>query len=414
MLLVRPVPKSGESSQAYLLRLVESNELGSPTRLCAIYSSSAGACGTAQVLRGPVSWLRHLSSADPGGLPIRYWNTRRPRYCPACLQAQAIWPALWQLVFYVSCHVHGTDMVETCPGCDRPLRWTRGSLTACECGADLGDAPTCASSASQRQMSSEIAAAWADGQLPTSKEQADAGIEELLHRIWLLGAYRLGLTKRAQKLGDLHCLDAATNVVDAAAAALQNWPAGFFALLDDASAKFGKDATPRLTDRFGGLYRELFAPRRRQAFADLRAGFESYVLQRWPGQLAARNRRLTPSAIKDHVWVPVAKAAKDLRWRPKRVRSAIARGLLVGRLQVRPSGRISGVVHRDSLAELVADAGTWVDLTTVCQHLHIGKKAAKQLVECGKLQAVAGPSVDGHPVWQFRAEAVHFLRSSLT
>ncbi|HWI83490.1 hypothetical protein [Ramlibacter sp.] len=230
-----------------------------------------------------------------------------------------------------------------------------------------------------------------------------------MHRVWLLGAYGVGLTRRAQKLAHLQRLEAAGNVVDAAAAALDHWPAGFFALLDDVAAKYGNAGTTRLTDRFGGLYREVFAASRKEAFADLRAGFESYVLQRWPGQLAARNRRLSQSAIEEHVWIPVSKAAKELHWRPQRVRSAIERGLLQGRLVERASGRVSGVVHSSSLARLKADASTWMDLVRACESLHIGKKAAKRLMAAGQLPAIAGPDIDGHPVWQFRREAVDAL-----
>lgn len=410
MLLVRPLPQPGESRQGYLLRLTEANALGTPVRLREVFVGTSARWTTAPGLRGPITGLREMSSPNLGDLPLRYWNTRRPRYCPHCLEERPVWPSLWQLVFYVACHVHGTAMAETCPRCERPVRWIRGALTECGCGASLCEARAQPASAFALHLSRQLASQWGHGSHESTGSAGTGHVEDLLHRTWLLGAYRLGLTRKAQKLANLHCVDFASRVVGAAASVVESWPDGFFALLDDVAAKYGRRDTPRLTDRFGGLYKELFASRRAEAFADLRAGFEQYVLQRWPGQLAARNRRLAPSVLDEHAWVPVARAAKELHWRSQRVRNAIERSLILGRLQARSSGRVSGVVHRQALCELKADVQTWVDLKTVCQLLRVGKKSAKAMLERGELLAVSGPELDGHPVWQFRRKDVESLR----
>lgn len=412
MLLVRPVPVTGESSQAFVLRVTEANAIGSPLRLCALEDGRSYLSGQVSGLRGPVMGMRQLSALDSGGLALRYWNTRQPRFCPKCLAERAIWPSLWQLCFYVTCHIHRVRMVEVCAGCGGRLRWNRGSLTHCRCGMDITAAGTEPDLGACLKASADIAAAWCDGRDGGLRKVRERRIEGFLHRIWLLGGYRLGTTRRAQKLSNLHCVDEASRVVEAAMDALSDWPRGFFSLLDQTSRRYGRPSSPRLTDRFGGLYKEIFAPERRKAFEDLREGFEQYVRQRWPGQLAARNRRLSARVIEEHKWISIAEAARTLHWSPRRVRGAIEHGLLAGEIAERASGRFTGVVDRAALIRLKGDVTDWIDLCAVCKMLGIGKKAARSLMVNGCLCAMAGPSVDGHAVWQFRrAEVELFCRS---
>lgn len=68
------------------------------------------------------------------------------------------------------------------------------------------------------------------------------------------------------------------------------------------------------------------------------------------------------------------------------------------------------MVHKDDLGRLDAEARTWLNLGEVCQSLRAGKKAVHRMMSGGRLTAASGPTVDGHPVWQFRKEDVDRLR----
>ena len=92
----------GESTTGYLLRLSEDNGFSSVLDLDLLASVEHGVDGLARVgamlpgstlqpLRGQVSHFRHLKTADPGGLNMKYWNGRRPRYCPECLAEKPYW-----------------------------------------------------------------------------------------------------------------------------------------------------------------------------------------------------------------------------------------------------------------------------------------------------------------------------------
>jgi hypothetical protein len=403
-LLIRPVPMRGESWQGYLLRLTEHNELGTPRRIKPEWLSTPA---QASILRGPIAGLGPLNAPDPEGLGPRYWNTRRPRYCPLCLEEQPHWRSLWALVFYVACHRHGLALLDRCAGCAQSLKWSRGDLAHCRCGNDLRRQAAHPASAGAVAVSMSLAMAWRDGARCISA--GDASIEDLLYRTWLLGSYRSGAAKRAQKLSDLHVVAEATKIAEAAHEVMHPWPSSFFAFLDEAAIRYGKVQSTRLADRFGALYKELFGSKALTALADLREGFEAYVREKWPGQIAERNRRLSPETRLAHVWIPVTRAAKQMHWRPARLRVLVSRGVIRGHLRPRPSGRVAGVVHKDDLARLNAEARTWLDLGEVCRILHVGKKAVHQMMAGGRLTAVSGPSVDGHPIWQFRRTDVDRL-----
>lgn len=406
-LLIRPAPVRGESWQGYLLRMAEHNALGTPTRVKKNWLETGALQGC---LRGPISGLGVLNKPDPGGLSMRYWNTRRPRYCPLCLDEAPFWRSAWTLVFYVACHHHHVALVDDCESCGRPLRSTRSSLLQCSCGRDLRRRLPREASPAAIATSSALASAWCDGEVPENASVEGPDVAGLLYRVWLLGAYGSQTADRAQKLSNLHAVTRATVIVEAAAKVTFDWPTGYFAFLDEVADRYGDPASSRLGNRFGAFYKELFGRKAGTALSDLREGFEAYVRERWPGQIAERNRRLRPHVRSEHAWVPITRAAKQLRCKAARLRKLIASGLARGHLTQRSSGRVSGVIHREDLAHLLSEAPTCVDMATVCKLLHIGKKAVHKLVSSGRLPAVSGPTVDGCSIWRFRPSDVEQLR----
>jgi hypothetical protein len=267
-----------------------------------------------------------------------------------------------------------------------------------------------AASAQAVAASQALAAAWRDGEALSEPGTGGVDVEGLLYRTWLLGSYRSQAAERAQKLAGLYAMPHAVRIVEAAAEVMSGGKLGYFNFLDQVAARYGEPTSTRLASRFGAFYKELFGTKGAAALAGLREGFEAYVRERWPGQIAERNRRLSREVRGSHTWIPVTRAAKQLHWRSSRLRDVIARGDVRGQLHQRPSGRIAGVVHRDDLERLKAESSTSLDLTCACRLLRIGKKAAHALIDSGRLPAVSGPTVDGRSVWQFLRVDVDQLR----
>jgi hypothetical protein len=234
----------------------------------------------------------------------------------------------------------------------------------------------------------------------------------MLLRLWLLGSYQAQVADRAQKVSDLHLVTVATRMAEAAAEVTSSWPESYFAFLEEVAGRYGDASSGRLMRRFGSFYKALYSRKLGRAGEDLRRGFEAYVKERWPGQIAERNQRLSAETRGSHLWVPVTRAAKMLHWKPSRLRSMIASGAARGHLEVRPSGRVAGVVHREDLCRLREDSATWVDLKTACKVLRVGKKRVHSLVKAGLLEPLSGPGIDGFAVWQFRRQDIEGLREA--
>lgn len=407
-LLVRPLPADDESAQGYLLRLAAANVLTSAKMLqpanLRMHTSQA-------VLRGPISGIKALNRADPGGLPIRHWNTRRPRYCPACLTESGHWRDIWSLNFCVACPSHRTLLVDDCPACGQHLKWHRSQVTRCGCGADLAQRETISASRHSVDLACRLAAFLRE---PLKTQTSGKSLQLLLERTWLLGSYRLQFTTRAQKLGGMHEIARAALVVDSASQVVHDWPHSYFQFLEDVSSRSGTPRSSSIMSHFGPLYRELFRGERHGFNSDLREGFETYLSTRWEGQLARRNRRLSSDAVDAHVWVPITPAAKALGWSIARLRKGIVEGNIRGTVRARPSGRMTGVVHRDELVRLRQMDGKRVDLLSACRALKVGKKRIHKLMELGKLTPLSGPSVDGRRTWVFHRLDVERLGELVT
>ena len=407
MLLVRPRPVLGESRHGFLLRTASVNALASPGWITSDWANSLMATPfSASELRGPMTGHRHLAHSDIRGLPSRYWNTLRPRCCQLCLAEAPVWRSLWELVFYTDCHLHKVELVDACSSCQRPLRWKRDDLLRCTCGAELVSASGIDSSPLALQKSSELARVWMEGAVSVVGDPDAMTVEEVLYRTWLIGAYGSQAARKAQKLGNLYDVAFAREIAKAAVLPTGDWPLSLFAWLDQVADHYGSVRSLRITRRFGRLYKALFDPKWERALRDVRAGFEQYVEKRWPGQLAARNRRLSMAVRDCHAWVPLTRAAEDLHWKMPRLRSAIERGIVRGHLTRHDSGRTSGTIHRDDLARLRVEVSDEMTLLDVCAFLRMGKKTVKTLVSNGALRPTSGPLIDGCTIWRFRRRDV--------
>lgn len=402
--LVRPIPAGDESAQGYLLRLADSNAFPSARTVqrtwLNLHPSQAS-------LRGPICGLRSLNQPDAGGLKIRHWNTQRPRYCPICLAESGHWRSAWSLSFCVACPVHLVALVDDCLCCGRPLKWRRPQVTRCSCGADLVGRCSVGAGEGAVDLSRQLATFL---HKPLRPGESCTDLQLLLERTWLLGTYQLQLSTRAQKLGGLHEVAKAAQVVEAAAQVVADWPRGYFKFLEGAAVGYGTTSGSSIVAHFGPLYRELFRGARHAFNADLRDGFESYLRMNWAGQLAKRNRRLSGEAVATHEWVPVTRAARALGWSIPRVQQGILQGRIRGKVQPQPSGRMTGVVHGDELRRLQELDSLSLDLLTTCRTLRMGKKRVHGLIKRGELAALSGPSIDGRQSWRFRRCDVEKLK----
>ncbi|MGN3961778.1 TniQ family protein [Burkholderia gladioli] len=421
-LLVRFAPMPDESATGYLLRLSEANGFSSLLDLDLLASLEHGVDGVARVssmlpglslqpLRGQVSYFRHLKTADQGGLNMKYWNGRRPRYCPECLVEKSYWRAAWDLTLMVACPIHRARLRDSCPGCHRSLSWKRSQISACNCGRSLADALSEGADNAAIIVSAYVSSALRDMTAPNeSLHQPDVCLlvlPDLLSLLILLGGYASGNGGKPTKIANLDDVSVATVVASAAGRALIDWPLGFHELLRKVGRNGGPDEScARLTSRFGYFYTALYKRFGANQFNFLRREFDSFVRSEWVGQLAERNRRLSTETRRQHAWIPITSAAKLLGVKRGTVVTLIEQGALQGQTHTTDSGRTSGTVSRCSVEEFRNERAQWMTLTEVRTVLKISRKRAHALLHSGGLRPIGGPSVDGSAVWKFSATEV--------
>jgi len=130
-----------ECLRGYALRLAEAN--GYPNARWLVSRGRPEDCMDEEFVslvsnvRSPgagASFAVQLASVSPAHLDLD-----KPRVCGKCL-AEAAWiRAVWALCSYVACPVHGTLLIDECPGCRAPLSWNRPGPATCGCGYDLRD-----------------------------------------------------------------------------------------------------------------------------------------------------------------------------------------------------------------------------------------------------------------------------------
>lgn len=57
--------------------------------------------------------------------------TTRMRYCPACIAERFIFKVSWQAIFSTHCEVHSLPLIDACPSCATPLKWSIGAYKRC-------------------------------------------------------------------------------------------------------------------------------------------------------------------------------------------------------------------------------------------------------------------------------------------
>lgn len=432
MLLVRPFPVVNESGRGYVLRVSGQNGLESPRWLLNLLTEKGirltGYPALERILnkpehgleglRGPIANLAQLNASDISDLPIRYWNTRQPRFCPCCLKESSHWRASWDLVFSTACVKHGINLHDQCPKCLKHLSWDRSRITHCGCGHDLRHVETEKAPEVAVQLAREI-----EFRLQHERGSLENAIEitrtldlhALLKLVWFLGAYSRNAHRKPQKIVGLETILVANSMVEQAMSILNDWPARFHRLLGEVvDRQSPASSSNKLGARFGWFYPALFKSFPGLEFEFLRLGFEDYLRAHWTGQLARRNRRLSPGMRSEHERVSIAEAVKMLKMRVGTVGRYLEKGVLVGELHVTKSGRKMSAIRLDSVKALMLRKQDWVSLKGARALLGVSRKRAYALLKQGVLKPISGPSVDGQILWCFQREDVLAITGLIT
>lgn len=179
LLPVSLTPRPGQSIESWLEHLADANGLSTAnlltlvrgpdgrrgSRYLTLAPSAEIVARLARAARVPERAIRESSLAGFDGLGIdltgldhddrdsyravaaRGWAPAHgTQICPACLANGGAWRTVWRLLIVTACTTHGTNLIASCPSCDRPFRDQRHSHlrpvgAATVCGNPLGQGP---------------------------------------------------------------------------------------------------------------------------------------------------------------------------------------------------------------------------------------------------------------------------------
>lgn len=332
-LAVRPAPRGNEWVLGYLLRVAADNGIH----------------------RG--AWLYKAC-----GIPAH----SRPRICPACLEGEDLfWRSEWGEVGVYWCSTHLYWLVDTCPACERQIRWRGVTLRACGCGLELR--------CFERLAVSESVFRFAGVQ---SQDQ-------LLTR-WLGALSNFGLAAKAWKRVQSEVPSDVRNCLSVGASILASWPARFHMLLNVVRVTPEVAGPQAINAAYPGLMRavgRLPLQRHRSMLLNV---ISDYVKdsQSSDHPLFGRNPKVRQASAS------ITKTAKQLGTTGRRLRQVIPE-VLSGRvlMSVTQGRRTRGVLFPQDAQQVQVWMEDHISVTAAAQMLGLSAKRVGALIQSGHLSS---------------------------
>jgi len=258
---ITPRPHQDESYRGYILRLSESNGLGTPAtmlRYAGLHEdeirltthppeviAALAACPESTVRKVYPGIKNRSSRTYLAGRSVlgHHLQTKISRICPECIVDLGYQPAWGDLQAMIVCPTHRRHLITRCPECDSKLSWMRSGLLECRCGASLAHARGDIAPDNLVDMAKMIHAAFYVTMLDDSESRCKMpfsgmslmSLQTMLRVINSIGARWLWLESGAGSRKNFDCVDK----FKAAAHVFSNWPHNFHALLEMESQVIG-------------------------------------------------------------------------------------------------------------------------------------------------------------------------------
>lgn len=407
-LLVRPLPKLGESTLGYCLRLGNSNGhaglawLRALAKKIRIANWGTGKSLLEQVTGHTAVTLATLYGPSPAflrnrhnwhqGLKTTYWNASHRRWCPDCLAAEGFWKAEWTLALQVACSAHSRMLLDTCPACSQLIPWDKGSLFHCKCGYDLRSSPRAPTDENLRTVAALLSKAFAESISPGSL--ADQSIEgwpllsqlhlpQLCELLWFFGAYTFHrAATKPQKIPGHGQLKVVLPFLRMAIHILQDWPWSFQKFLIEYT-KPANGESASLKFYLGDMYLALLRLLRHPDLHFLHEEFERFAHEKWQETLV--RGEIFEQA---HPLMSGANAASHLGISLRQLEKLIVDGTICGRKVTSPHHRNQIMVERASVELFQKSSGSLLTLREAANLLRITIVRLRLLIKHNLLQPI--------------------------
>lgn len=419
MLPRRPHPIPNESLRGYVGRVALMNGYSGPdwmmrhlsgkalhqstlaTISAAIGKSTSQLAGLEGIIPGDTD-ARHLCVLGGRRLPSDFWRLSPRQICPRCLAENGFAEASWEDMRRVTCAIHQTTLIDACPSCSRPLSWTLGGLTRCQCGMELCSIETEVASSSLLVAERYAFGGTESSNPPFPTVWLDLSDRQRLKLISLLG----DLAPSAEAMA---CITHAKVrlAMQTAGRILSDWPAGLMKALETIDR-----GEPSLRRSLGRFLSKVDALPTSPANAPLREGIAHYVgdVRTAPCHpQVLRHRNATASRKRS---VGIAQASAELALARGSVKKLILAGRLAG--QVATAGERCFTSINPDAVEAYRSLRT-ASLTTaeVRRELGLSPDRFRELCQAGILPVLEGRTETEQAVWRIDRDRLYVLKRQL-
>ena len=377
-LLLHPERAGDEGPCGYTLRLADENEVSVLDVLHLLGCAALGFMAGGQAM----PW--HQAASLLAG-PVRF--------CPTCLSGKERWSARWEVPLVDACYICRVWLVDTCSSCYQSVTWKRPRLLSCKCGTSLHrQAPVAAPIGA-------VLLAESLGNLGSSQEPVLPALRgsDLYGAVTagrFLGSIASGLVDaRVLNQSRLEPLARSWNISSAAGELLIRWPESLWQLLDYIRSTLPSEHRGSLLRTFSPVYLALYHRSDSVNMDFIRSAFEAYVIQRWPGQIARRNRRLQNLPRLDPIWIRIRQAARISGRSERTLRMLVTTGEIASQTWTTRGGRTFLLLSRMDVERLVCSLGPLLTLSEASHRLGLTEARVAQLFI--GLPGVSAPMMPG-------------------
>ena len=394
MLTFKPDPGADESLNGYLLRLVETNSIGSANVVLRIANLRAKAGyaepEVAAIARSLELDLHHIQrlaafSAIRGSLASgSFLRKSAIPACPRCLLEAGYIRQAWHHELVTACPAHRVRLIDHCPDCKAPLELNRASVGSCRCGYSLAGLPQVAAENADLFIASLLMpqrgtkvtlSGFAAGQLPEDNDQ-----------FWLFLA-NLTLQVPQRKNAAFSC-ERAREINRAAFAIAEDLEKTFPAYVARRVQHANEQQSSQFFRNLGTWYKELNSSFAGEPYASLRNMAYAIIVSEAQAPINRKLKQIGAELLEAKRTFTAAEAARQLRSSPDRIVSLVKSGQLAGQIVQGASVEFCLVERSAVEAEKRAAEGLMPG-KDLLKTLNITRRVRERLVHSGVLTRAA-------------------------
>lgn len=352
------------------------------------------------------------------GHPVSKYMIRptRPKVCPMCLQESNYYRKIWDIVLVTVCPVHKNLLLDKCLKCGERIEWRRRFVSVCTCKFDWRSARASIVEDTEVEIARQIhhlcglsGGEYNSKRLIETSPLCNLGLENLASALLFIGSQFVDLMDSSgKKIGSNRWNSEIHTLLIKAFKVFEHWPENYYRFLDwRRGYRNGTQYTRGLRKDFRDYEFQFYNTPFLSHLKFMHDEFEEYLLTYWDGGYTSPLKRLSQAGHRSK-YVSRKEAERVLRIDGRGINSLLEVGKLKGIVRAEAKTRFI-LIERGSLIAFKNELDNSLSLCKTARLLSLTRSQVKDLIQCGLLNPLRGPSVDGCSNWSIRYKEVEEL-----